>query len=213
MQQRLLSIWLLSLQYVSSAAAFAKTQWSQTVYPFLQDWWTQYWNPTPKEIRPSTRYFLGVDGEDMEKHLTVPEKVVYIEEWQRGDVKKYVVKYGGETIPRAWTTSPFDKMVQSPWIWVGDRETEIDLTRTFNRFLVVGNRITKELVNHYVCVTPRTKLMYIQSGTFKELDFPGDGITIEEYGASGAVQSRGQVHRTEEAVPTPVVGGCNDSVE
>ena len=210
MQLYLWSFWLLSLQYVSSAMAFVHTQWTETVYPFL--WWTLYWTP-PAEVLPATRYFLGMQSEDLDKHLTVPEKEIYIEEWHRGDLKKCVVKYSGETIPRSWTESPFDKVVQSPWVWVGDRETEIDLTRTFNRFLVVGNRITKELVHHYVCVTPRTKLMYIESGTFKELDFPGDGITIEEYGASGTVQNRGPVHRTEEAVPTPVVGGCNDSVE
>jgi hypothetical protein len=117
----------------------------------------------------------------MEVYLTVPENSVYIEEWRRGDLKKYVVRYGGEVIPRAWTQSPFSMVPRSPWIWVGDRETEIDLTRTFNKFLVVGNRITKELVHHYVRVTPKTKLMYIQSGTFKELEFPGDGITIEEH--------------------------------
>jgi hypothetical protein len=210
--QLLTSFWLLSLHYATVTATFLHIQWTRAVYPFLYDCWSHYWALTPKEIRPTTQYFLGLDGEDMDKHLTVPEGRIYIEEWRRGDLKKCVVKYGGETIPRSWTESPFDRTIQSPWVWVGDRETEIDLTRTFNRFLVVGNRITTELVHHYVCVTPRTKLMYIQSGTFKELDFPGDGITIEEY-ASRPVQNRGPVHRVEEAVPPPVVGGCNDSVE
>lgn len=117
----------------------------------------------------------------MDLYLTVPEGNVYIEEWRRGDIKKCVIRYEGETVPRTWTESPFDKIPRSPWVWVGDRETEIDLTRTFNKFLVVGNKITKELVHHYVRVTPKTRLMYIEAGTFKELEFPGEGITIAEY--------------------------------
>lgn len=176
------SFWFLTLQYASWTYSFIHARWVGIVYPFLHDCWLQYWEPISGEIRPVERYFLGEDaGEDMEVYLTVPENSVYIEEWRRGDLKKYVVRYGGEVIPRAWTQSPFSMVPRSPWIWVGDRETEIDLTRTFNKFLVVGNRITKELVHHYVRVTPKTKLMYIQSGTFKELEFPGDGITIEEH--------------------------------
>lgn len=213
MQEQLTMVWFAMLQYASLTYTFVQNQWTYIVYPFLRDWWNQYWTPIPAEVRPADRYFLGQDDKDMEKYLTVPENTVYIEEWRRGALKKYVVRYGGDTIPRSWTENPFDKVVQSPWVWVGDRETEIDLTRTFNKFLVAGNRITKELVHHYVRATPRTRLMYISSGTFKELDFPGDGITIEEYGASGPVQSRGSVHRTEEAVHAPVVGRRNDSNE
>lgn len=212
MQEQMATLWFLTLQYISFMYTFFRAQWTHAVYPLLRDCWMMYWNPIPAEIRPSQQFFLGLEGEDIDKYLTVPEKTVYIEEWRRGDLKKYVVHYEGETIPRTWTWSPFDRIVRSPWVWVGDRETEIDLTRTFDKFLVAGNRITKELVHHYVRVTPRTKLMYIQSGTFKELDFPGDGITIEEY-VSRPVQGRGQVHYTEEAVHAPVMGGRNDSVE
>jgi hypothetical protein len=213
MQEHLMTLWLLTLQYASFTYTFFRNQWIHIAYPFLEECWALYWNPVPAEIRPYGQFFLGDDNNEMEKCLTVPERTVYLEEWRRGSLKKYVVRYEGETIPRSWTENPFDRIVRSPWIWVGDRETEIDLTRTFDKFLVAGNRITRELVNHYVRVTPRTKLMYIQSGTFKELDFPGDGITIEEYVASGPVQSRRPVYRIEEAVPAPVVGGCNDSVE
>jgi hypothetical protein len=75
-------------------------------------------------------------------------------------------------------------------VWVGDRDTEIDLTRTFNRYLVVGNRITQALVKKLIQVTDKTNLIYIESGTFKELKFPGDGLVIEEYD-DGPVQNRG----------------------
>jgi hypothetical protein len=174
--------------------------------------WTAYWSPV--QCVPMSRYFMNypVPTQDMEAYLTVPEGAIYIEEWVRGSIKKCVLKYEGETIPRAWTESPFDKHPRTPWIWVGDRETEIDLTRTFTKFLVVGNRITKDLVKSILCVTPKTRLVYIEAGTFKELDFPGDGLTIEEYDNRPLRDSR-PVHRTEEAVPTPVVGGRNGSTE
>lgn len=174
--------------------------------------WNAYWYPVPTELAPSARYFLGFPVEDMDAHLTVPEGLVYIEEWVREKTKKCVIRYAGETIPRSWTETPFAKNPRTPWVWVGDRETEIDLTRTFSKFLVVGNQIRSELVDLLIRVTPKTKLIYIQSGTFKELDFPGEGLTIEEY-EDRAVQDRGQVHRTEETVHAPVVGRRNDSVE
>lgn len=174
--------------------------------------WNAYWYPAPVELTPTTRYFIGYPSIDLESHLTVPQGAVYIEEWVRESTKKCVVRYAGDKIPRSWTESPFDKNPRAPWIWVGDRQTEIDLTRTFNKFLVVGNRITSDLVEALIRVTPKTKLIYIQSGTFKELEFPGGGLTIEEYD-DRPVQNSGPVHRTEEAVHAPVVGECNGSVE
>jgi hypothetical protein len=171
--------------------------------------WMEYWYPTVV-FGPTTRYFIGHPSIDLETYSTVPSDAIYIEEWRCESTKKCVVRYAGEPIPQSWTESPFTKNPRTPWVWVGDRETEIDLTRTFNKFLVVGNRIRYELVEALIRVTPKTKLIYIESGTFKELDFPGSGLTIEEY---GSVQNRRPVHRAEEAVPAPVVGGCNDSDE
>jgi len=160
---------------------------------------------------PTARYFLSDTREPDETYEIVPEGAIYVEDWvDRKGTKKSVLRYPGEAIPRTWNSSPFAKHPRMPWVWVGDRETEIDLTRTFNRFLVVGNRITPDLVKKLIQVTSKTHLIYIESGTFKELDFPGDGLTIEEY---GSVQNRRPVHQVEEAVPTPVLGRSNDSVE
>ena len=195
-----------TLYYGSVAVDYAKKAGA-----LLWKAWLSYYQ-TPIEIAPKSRYFMNypVPTQDMEAYLTVPEGAIYIEEWVRNGIKKCVLKYEGETIPRSWTESPFDRIPRTPWVWVGDRETEIDLTRTFGKFLVVGNRITTNLVKSILCVTPKTRLIYIEAGTFKELKFPGDGLTIEEY---GSVQDRRPVYRTEEAVPPPVVGGRNDSVE
>jgi hypothetical protein len=131
--------------------------------------------------RPSKQYFLGDSSDDPSTFTRVPEDEVYVEEWIQGETRRYVVKYEGEDIPTSWPVTPFDRNPKTPWVWVGDRDTEIDLTRTFNKYLAVGNVITLDLVLKLIKITERTELIYIESGTFKELKFPGNGITIEEY--------------------------------
>jgi len=65
---------------------------------------------------------------------------------------------------------------------VGDKETEIDLTKTFNKFLVPGNRILIDLVEKLILINEKTNLVYIESGTFRELKFPGEGLLIKANG-------------------------------
>jgi hypothetical protein len=144
---------------------------------------TAYWEhlrPTQSDLTPHRQYFLGEEEFDP-SYTRVPEDTIYIEEWVQNGVKRCVVRYEGEEIPTSWEASPFDTEPKRPWIWVGDKDTEIDLTRTFDKFLVVGNRITLDLVLRLIQVTDRTNLLYIEVGSFKELKFPGDGITIEAY--------------------------------
>lgn len=143
--------------------------------------WVRRFPPIANSDSPTSCYFLESSSESPDAFDRVPEGRVYIEEWVRNDTKRCVVRYAGEEIPKTWTTTPFDTNPKTPWVWVGDRDTEIDLTRTFTRFLVVGNVITMELVEKLIQVTDRTQLIYIETGTFKELKFPGDGITISEY--------------------------------
>ena len=164
-------------------------------YHFVKDAINQYkYGDVVAEVRPLTRYYLSnehVEFEDSDE--TVPEDCVYVEEWvdSRGH-KKNVVLYEGERIPTAWTSSPFDIPARCPWVWVGDRDTEIDLTKTFNKFLVPGNRILLDLVQNLIQINERTNLIYIETGTFKEVKFPGDGITIraDVDAADDAVQTR-----------------------
>ena len=163
-----ISLMITAVRYLSIIYIKVKQGWRR-IHPAVVD-----------GARPSKRYFIG-SSETPDEHTRVPEGEVYIEEWSHGETKRCVVRYEGDTIPTTWTTTPFDTNARTPWVWVGDRETEIDLTRTFNKFLVVGNVITLDLVLKLIQVTEKTNLIYIQSGTFKELKFPGDGITIEEY--------------------------------
>lgn len=152
------------------------------VYMSASNMLAEMYPPPPSLQTPHRRYFLSTDDTEFDDSYTrVPEDTVYVEEWIENNVKRCVVLYEGEDIPTAWETTPFDTEAKRPWIWVGDKDTEIDLTRTFDKFLVVGNRITLDLVLRLIQVTDRTNLLYIEAGSFKELKFPGDGITIEAY--------------------------------
>lgn len=152
-------------------------------YHFVQDKWIEHkYGDALDSVEPHSRYYLSDAGVvfDPDTDTHVPEDCVYIEEWvDTHGHKKSVVRYEGEEIPKDWKSSPFDMHAKCPWVWVGDRDTEIDLTRTFNRFLVPGNRIEMDLVCHLIQVTDRSNLIFIESGTFKEVKFPGDGITIK----------------------------------
>jgi hypothetical protein len=159
------------LRYISTAVNVVNTLFYQFMFPKLNT------------IRPHSQYFMTDDRTISfdEDYTRVPEDTVYIEEWVEGTHKKCVVLYEGDKIPKSWKQSPFARVAKCPWIWVGDRDTEIDLTRTFGKFLVVGNVIELALVLKLIQITERTNLIYIESGTLNEIKFPGDGIVIEEY--------------------------------
>lgn len=152
-------------------------------YHYVKDKYLEYKYATD-EIKPTLRYFLADSDEELpvlSGYTVVPNGYIYIEEWiDTKGRKKMIVLYEGDEVPRTWTHSPFDMPpARCPWVWVGDKETEIDMTRTFDKFLVPGNQIRIELVDRLIRMNERTNLIYIQSGTLNEVKFPGDGITIE----------------------------------
>jgi hypothetical protein len=156
---------------------------SVSAYHYVKDKYMEY-KYTTTEIEPNDRYFLNEEGQrgDPSAFDNVPPGWVYIEEWI--DVKghkKNIVMYEGDLVPMMWGMSPFERPhAKCPWVWVGDKETEIDLTRTFDKFLVPGNVIKTELVSKLIKMTDHTNLIYIETKTFNQVKFPGDGITIEE---------------------------------
>ncbi len=154
---------------------------SKTVngYHYVKDKYLEY-KYSSNEVKPTDRYFLTPEGRNNEFNgfTLVPTDWVYIEEWNdiRG-YKKMISLYSGEKIPTEWLLSPFDlPPAKCPWVWVGDRDTEIDLTRTFDKFLVPGNVLKPELISR---LTDQTNLIYIETKTFNQIKFPGDRITIE----------------------------------
>ena len=127
-------------------------------------------------IRPHHRALIGEKIFDPEMTI-VPEGCIYTEEWYDTHGNNRIkLLYEGQTIPHTWEHTPFEKEPIRPWIWVGNVQSETDLTRVLDKYLVVGNRITHELIEH---VLPGRQLAYMDK-TFKQLDFPGDGIVIEE---------------------------------
>jgi hypothetical protein len=150
-------------------------------YHKVKDKYLEY-KYTTNDVCPTSQYYLTSEGRsDYAGESCVPPEHVYIEEWfdTKGH-KKMVPLYEGDVIPHHWDESPFDKPpAKCPWVWVGDRETEIDLTRTFDKFLVSGNRITVGLVSKLIKITDHTNLIYIETKTFNHVKFPGDGITID----------------------------------
>lgn len=141
--------------------------------------WNWFYAPTVYIEGPTRIYFLSDEHEYDDTYTRVPEDSVYIEEWTSGTEKLCKVLYEGDEIPKTYTNA-FSARGKTPWIWVGDRTTEIDLTKTFNKFLVAGNVLKLDLILKLIHVTATTNLVYIQSGTFDELKFPGDGIVIEK---------------------------------
>lgn len=166
------------------AYVFEVVRWMSFVYVTIWKQWNTYWYTDTIPLRPTTTYFLSDENEYDESYDRVPEDSVYVEEWEYRGEKKYVVRYEGDQIPTTWDTSPFTYIPLCPWIWVGDKTTEIDLTKTFSKFLVPGNRIKMDLVVKLINVTDATCLMYIDARTFNEEKFPGDGILIETDGST-----------------------------
>lgn len=78
--------------------------------------------------------------------------------------------------------SVLDSKVSSPWLWVGADSVSgtIDMTAHFNGYLVPGNRITPEFLSARYPLYCNWR--YLDSVTFKEVDFPGAGITIDAPG-------------------------------
>ena len=166
--------------------AFEALRYATMVWTAGVDLWDSFWDWyfwTP-EMRPTKRYFLTLSGGDVfdETETVVPEGVVYVEEWVLNGTKKCVVRYPGEPIPDEWNVSPHLLTAKCPWIWVGDRNTEIDLTQTFAKFLVPGNWIRMDLVERLIHVNDRTHLVYIEYGSFEEKEFPGEGLLIKANG-------------------------------
>jgi hypothetical protein len=148
-------------------------------YAYAQQIWTWVWH-VEIPFKPHAQYFLSDSCTFDADYTRVPEDAVYLEEWVYGTMKRCVVRYEGEEIPTMWTSTPFHGRARRPWIWIGDKTSEVDLTRTFDKFLVVGNRITLDLILKLIHVTDRTELMYIEPGSFREVKFPADGILIEK---------------------------------
>lgn len=146
------------------------------VYRMLNAFFATLWASNNEDGGPTKVYFISDEHEyePTYKNIPIPEKAFYIEEWERNGQKKLRIQYEGEYITD-YEGDPFAS-VKVPWIWVGVKETETDLTHTFNKFLVPGNIIYPDFIEMLV---PDGKVIYIDSKSLKETEFPEDGLLIE----------------------------------
>ena len=138
----------------------------------------------PKDLTKVTRYLLSdeYDSDDFE-YSRVPENSILIEEWVKDGVKKCNLFYEGEE----WVGdcySPFEQVPYVPWIWIGDKTTEVDLTAAMQKYLVVGNTIRLDLILHMIQVRDNTNIVYVDARTLEEVKFPADGVKIIQDGQS-----------------------------
>jgi len=97
------------------------------------------------------------------------------------DLVKYKIWSAGEELRTLTERERYnilhDKVIE-PWLWFGANNSRgtVDLTSDMNMFLVSGNKITLELLHD---MHPGlSNWRYLDPVTFKEVDFPNSGITI-----------------------------------
>jgi len=126
-----------------------------------------------------SRYLLSdeYDSDDID-HARVPENSILIEQWENeAGVKKCNLFYEGEEIgPTKF--DPFVQKPKTPWVWIGDKTTEVDLTAALQKYLVVGNTIRLDLLLHMIQVRDTTQIVYVDVRSLEEVKFPADGVKI-----------------------------------
>lgn len=126
----------------------------------------------------ATRKYLLSDDYEYDHAMTrVPEDSIYVEEWVRNDDRRRRLLYEGEEIT-PYEGDPF-RPVKTPWVWIGDRETGVDLTEAVGRYLMPGNRITLDLLLRFIRCDSQTNLIYVDPRTMEEVKFPAEGVRIE----------------------------------
>lgn len=119
------------------------------------------------------------DQDEVDEMTRVPEDGVFIEEWERNGVKKCNLFYDTDEIVRG-IYDPFDHEPYVPWIWIGDKTSEVDLTAAMEKYMVVGNVIALDLILHLIQVHNDTEIVYIDARTFEEVKFPNKGVSIRK---------------------------------
>jgi hypothetical protein len=126
------------------------------------------------------KYFLS-DHDTYDDGLRyVPEDAIYVEEWNRNGEMRRRVLYEGEVITE-YDGDPF-RPFKTPWIWIGDRTTGVDLTEAVSRYLMPDNVIALDLLFRFIRCNADTNLVYIDARTLEEVKFPNEGVRIEANG-------------------------------
>lgn len=137
------------------------------------------WLFVPVKPNNVTYYILSddYDQDEADDMKRVPEDAIFIEEWEKDGVKRCNLFYEGEVITRN-RFDPFTKEPYVPWIWIGDKTTEVDLTAAMQKYMAVGNVIELDLILHLIQAHHDTEIVYIDARTLEEVKFPAKGVSI-----------------------------------
>jgi hypothetical protein len=123
-----------------------------------------------------TRFFWNSALQYEDITLThVPSGTFHIEQWEKdGDLRRYVTHEEDEIIP--YEGDPF-RPIKKPWLWIGNkRDDSFDITDQLRQYLVPGNRVTPQLIEH---VLHFDDIQYMNTRSFEVVKFPEEGIVLE----------------------------------
>lgn len=137
------------------------------------------WVFDPPKKNNVSYYILSdeYDQDELDEMTRVPEDTIFIEEWENEGVKKCNLFYECDVIIRR-RFDPFTVEPYVPWVWIGDKKTEVDLTAAMQKYLVAGNTIALDLILHLIQVHNDTEIVYIDARTLEEVKFPAKGVNI-----------------------------------
>ena len=145
----------------------------RTIVSFFR-WLTPIFIP---RLRWSTQYLLSDTHIYHPEMKIVPPNAIYVDEYVDDGVSKARVTYAGNPIVSNYTEDPFDTVIL-PWIWIGDKTTETDITPQISRFLVQNNEIRLELLKVFLPMIETPRIVYLDT-SLVEHDFPSEGMIIK----------------------------------
>lgn len=157
-----------------SSIIFCAARIYYAIYNFIS--WILSSQPPQNKIN----YYIISDEyehDEVEGMQKVPEDSIVIEEWEKNGVKKCNLFYEDEEIVRN-VFDPFKYQPEVPWIWIGDKKTEVDLTSALQKYMVVGNTICLDLLLNLIQIRNDTELMYVDARTLDEVKFPASGVKV-----------------------------------
>ena len=130
----------------------------------LKKWVLSYWYPKEPLVYQSTYGDISILSS-----VSVDERIRKYKIW-KDDIK---ILSSSEIYDLLHTK------VNSPWLWIGASTVfgETDMTTSLDQYIVSGNHITPEILSRNYPYHWDWK--YLDPVTFKEVDFPKEGITID----------------------------------
>ena len=128
------------------------------------------------------KYLLGEYCDYDESMTHVPEDCIYVEEWVKGDQVRRRILYELEEIT-PFIGNPFDP-VKTPWDWIGDVSTEVDITAAVDRYVMAGNEIRLDLLFLFLKAHADVEIRYTDPSSGELRLFPNKGVRIAANGSA-----------------------------